>query len=192
MILMIDNYDSFTYNLYQSLAKAGAEVEVVRNDAITVDEALALGANGVLLSPGPGRPSDAGICLDLLAALPASLPLLGICLGHQALIESLGGQLEIDPIPVHGKSAQIIHEEGCALFKGFPSPFQAGRYHSIRAVRDALPACLEETAWTDDGIVMAVKHRVHPWAGVQFHPESILTPIGDELMRRFAELVDEI
>jgi len=192
MLLLIDNYDSFTYNLYQSLAKIGAEVEVVRNDEISVEAALGKRANGILLSPGPGLPKDAGICMDFLAALPPSQPLLGICLGHQALIESLGGELEIDPVPVHGKSAEIHHKQGCGMLDGIPTPFTAGRYHSIRAVRSALPSCLEETAWTADGIVMAVKHREYPWGGLQFHPESVLTPLGDDLMRRFAELVGEV
>ena len=188
MILLIDNYDSFTYNLYQSLAASGAQVEVVRNDRITVEEALARGLSGVVLSPGPGRPQSAGICLDLIAALPADLPLLGVCLGHQALIEALGGSLELDPVPTHGKPAMVHYLQHAALFDGLPNPFQAGRYHSLRAVRDQLPADLELTAWTEEGLVMAVQHRKNPWFGVQFHPESILTPQGDRILASFLEV----
>ena len=184
MILLVDNYDSFTFNLYQALAGLGAEVVVHRNDALTVDEALALEPERVVLSPGPGRPAGAGICLDLLGALPASTPLLGVCLGHQSLVESLGGALEVDAAPTHGKASPVLHE-GTGLFDGLPSPLECGRYHSLRAVRDELPDALALAAWTDEGHVMAVQHRERPWYGLQFHPESILTPRGDELLARF-------
>jgi anthranilate synthase component 2 len=185
MILLIDNYDSFTYNLYQSLATSGAQVEVVRNDRIGVEEVLAQKPSGVVLSPGPGRPSGAGICLDLLAAMPHDLPLLGVCLGHQAMVEFFGGELEIDPVPTHGKASMVHYEDGCDLYKGLPNPFPAGRYHSLRAVRAKLPAELELTAWTEEGLVMGVQHKQRPWFGMQFHPESILTPQGDRMLQQF-------
>jgi len=192
MILLIDNYDSFTYNLYQSLAASGAQVEVVRNDRISVDEVLAKGVSGIVLSPGPGRPQSAGICLDLIRAIPADMPLLGVCLGHQALVEALGGELEIDPIPTHGKPAMVHFLEHAPLFQGLPNPFQAGRYHSLCAVREGLPSELELCAWTEEGLVMAVQHRERPWFGVQFHPESILTPQGDRILEKFLQAAGEV
>lgn len=185
MILLIDNYDSFTYNLYQSLSASGAHVEVVRNDLISVEQALAKKPSGIVLSPGPGRPAGAGICLELLATMPATMPLLGVCLGHQALIEFLGGVLEIDPVPTHGKASMVHYEDACELYKGLPNPFPAGRYHSLRAVRDQLPAELQLTAWTEEGLVMGVQHKQRPWFGMQFHPESILTPQGDRILQQF-------
>jgi len=185
MILLIDNYDSFTYNLYQSLATFGAQVEVVRNDCIGVAEALAKKPAAIVLSPGPGRPSGAGICMDLLAAMPATLPLLGVCLGHQALVEFFGGSLMVDPIPTHGKASMVHYEEGCHLYQGLPNPFPAGRYHSLHAVRERLPVELYLTAWTEEGLVMGVQHRQRPWFGMQFHPESILTPEGDFMLQQF-------
>lgn len=190
MILLVDNYDSFTYNLVQSLAAAGAQVEVVRNDRISVAEALALKPKGIVLSPGPGRPQGAGICLELLAKVPQSMPVLGVCLGHQAMIESLGGTLEVDPVPTHGKDSPVHYEPGTALFEGLPNPFAAGRYHSLRAERACLPAELRLTAWTEDGLVMAVEHRERPWFGLQFHPESILTPQGDQMLLQFFHLAE--
>lgn len=190
MILLIDNYDSFVFNLYQGLGTLGADVRVVRNDALDVPAALALDPSAVVLSPGPGRPADAGICLDLLAALPATTPLLGVCLGHQALVESEGGVLEVDGAPMHGKSS-LVHHTGEGLFDGMPSPLTCGRYHSLRAKRDALPESLRLSAWTEDGAVMAVEHRTKPRYGVQFHPESILTPLGMQLLGRFLSMAGE-
>jgi anthranilate synthase/aminodeoxychorismate synthase-like glutamine amidotransferase len=190
VILLLDNYDSFTWNVYQALAKLGVEVVVKRNDAIRVDEAIAMQPSAVVLSPGPGRPADAGIQPELLRRLPLTTPLLGVCLGHQGLIECHGGELERDPIPTHGKSS-LVHHDGDALFKDLPNPFQAGRYHSLRAKRDKLPDVLKLTAWTSDGLVMAVRHATHPRFGVQFHPESILTPQGERLFVRFLELAGE-
>ena len=186
MILLLDNYDSFTFNLYQALAQLGAEVQVARNDALTVAEVLALAPRAVVLSPGPGRPRDAGITLELLGALPLATPLLGVCLGHQALVEHHGGALEVDAVPTHGK-ASPVHHDGQGLFAGLSSPFPAGRYHSLRAVRASLPEALALRAWTEDGAVMAVEHRSAPRFGVQFHPESILTPEGPRLLERFLE-----
>lgn len=191
MILLLDNYDSFTWNLYQAMAGLGAEVEVHRNDAITVAAILAMRPTGIVLSPGPGRPSDAGIQPQLLRDLPDAMPLLGVCLGHQGLVEACGGALERDPIPVHGKST-LVHHDGSALFDGLPNPLQVGRYHSLRARRETLPAELQLTAWTADGLVMAVQHTRLPRFGVQFHPESILTPDGDRLVGRFLALAGEV
>jgi anthranilate synthase component 2 len=191
MILLVDNYDSFTYNLVQSLAASGAQVEVVRNDRISVADALAMEPKGIVLSPGPGRPQGAGICLELLAQAPKNLPILGVCLGHQAMVESLGGTLEVDPVPTHGKDSPVHYEEGAALFAGLPNPFDAGRYHSLRAHRADLPDALRLTAWTKEGLVMAVEHQEWPWFGLQFHPESILTPQGDHMLQAFLRIADE-
>ena len=191
MILLVDNYDSFTYNLYQYVAGLGAQVEVLRNDALDVDQVLDLEPTAVLLSPGPGRPADSGICPALLDRLPRDLPLLGVCLGHQALVEHYGGRLEVDPVPVHGK-ASLVHHVGAELFDGLPSPFPAGRYHSLRAERESLPECLALTAWTEEGLVMAVRHREHRRFGVQFHPESILTPQGQRLIANFLVSAGEV
>ena len=190
MILLIDNYDSFVFNLYQGLGMLGADVRVVRNDELDVAEALALDPSALVLSPGPGRPVDAGICLDLVRALPAGTPLLGVCLGHQTLVESEGGALEVDSAPLHGKSS-LVHHTGEGIFDGMPSPLTCGRYHSLRARADALPRSLRLTAWTEDGAVMAVEHRSMPRFGVQFHPESILTPLGMRLLGRFLSMAGE-
>jgi anthranilate synthase component II len=191
MILLIDNYDSFTYNLYQAMAGLGAEVEVVRNDAITVDEAIAKEPSSIVLSPGPGRPSSAGICPELLQRLPDAIPLLGVCLGHQGLVERYGGALEVDPVPTHGKPS-LVHHDGSELFADLPNPFPAGRYHSLRARRSDLPRDLVLSAWTSEGLVMAVRHARLPRYGVQFHPESILTPQGERLLARFLERAGEV
>jgi len=190
VILLVDNYDSFTWNLYQALAGLGAEVLVQRNDALSVDEALALAPSAVVLSPGPGVPARAGIVPELLQRLPAATPLLGVCLGHQALVEACGGELERDPVPTHGK-ASLVHHDGGGLFQGLPNPFPAGRYHSLRAVRERLPEILHLRAWTEEGLVMAVEHRELPRHGIQFHPESILTPQGERLLARFLAAAGE-
>lgn len=182
MILLVDNYDSFTWNLRHALVVHDS-VEVVRNDAISVEEVLDLAPDAIVLGPGPGRPSAAGILPNLLAALPVDLPLLGVCLGHQALVEFCGGTLERDPAPTHGKASVVLHEGG-GLYAGIASPLQAGRYHSLR-VHGSLPEGLVLDAWTEDGIVMGVHHRNRPWFGVQFHPESILTPDGAALIANF-------
>lgn len=188
MILLLDNYDSFTWNLYQGLAGLGAEVEVRRNDALSVEDVFAMNPAGIVLSPGPGRPENAGIQPELLRRLDARTPLLGVCLGHQGLVEACGGALERDPVPVHGRSS-LVHHDGSALFEGLPNPFEAGRYHSLRARRDALPSNLCITAWTEEGLVMGVQHAHLPRLGVQFHPESILTPQGARLLANFLAMV---
>lgn len=186
MILMVDNYDSFTYNLVQMLAAAGAEVEVRRNDALSVDELLALRPNGVVLSPGPGRPEDAGICVELLQRRE-DIPLLGVCLGHQALGVAFGARVDRAPRLMHGKTSAVRHEN-VGLFAGLPDPFEATRYHSLEVKEGELPHELEPLAWADDGTLMGMRHRSYPYWGVQFHPESILTASGPQLLGNFLAL----
>ncbi len=186
VILLLDNYDSFTWNVVQALMKLGAEVRVERNDALSVDDVIALGPTAIVLSPGPGEPRAAGIMPELLRRVPDTLPVLGICLGHQALVERYGGDIERDPVPVHGRSSAIRHT-GTDLFAGVPDPLEVGRYHSLRARRSTLPKELALTAWTEDGVVMAVQHTRLPQFGVQFHPESILTPLGEQLLSNFLD-----
>jgi anthranilate synthase component II len=187
MILVIDNYDSFTYNLVHYLNELGAETEVVRNDQISVGDALALRPEAVLLSPGPCTPNEAGICLALLAAAPDDLPILGVCLGHQAIGQVFGGDVVRAKTLMHGKTSQIRHE-GKGLFAGLPEGFTATRYHSLSVARDSLPAALEITAWADDGEIMGLQHRTRPVFGVQFHPESIATQGGHDLLGNFLDL----
>ncbi len=187
MILLIDNYDSFVYNLVQLVESLGSATEVVRSDAQTAGEMLARDPEAVILSPGPGRPQDAGCFLELAEAIDDRTPLLGVCLGHQALGEALGGRVDRGPVPVHGKASAIYHESR-GILAGVPSPFDAGRYHSLVVMRGDLPAELELTAWTEDGLVMAVQHRELPRFGVQFHPESILTPHGPRIVENFLAL----
>jgi anthranilate synthase component 2 len=187
-LLLIDNYDSFTYNLVQFLGDLGAEAEVVRNDAITAEEALERGADGIVLSPGPGAPDQAGICPDVIRlAAAAHLPLLGVCLGHQAIGQAFGGRVVRAPAPMHGKVSAIFHQ-GSGIFAGLPSPFSATRYHSLIVEAKSFPAELEITAHTEDGIIMGLAHRVLPIHGVQFHPESIASEHGHDILRRFLEL----
>jgi anthranilate synthase/aminodeoxychorismate synthase-like glutamine amidotransferase len=185
--LLIDNYDSFTYNLYQYLCELGADVTVVRNDAITVDQACALEADCVVISPGPGVPRDAGISIDLIRAVGPRTPLLGVCLGHQAIAEAYGGVVTRAPELKHGKASPIEHH-GRGVFEGLPSPFSAIRYHSLCAAPEAIPEALEVTARSDSGVIMAIQHREYPVYGVQFHPESILTEHGKELLSNFLRI----
>ena len=187
MILVIDNYDSFTYNLVHYLNELGAETVVRRNDKVTVQEALALGAEAVLLSPGPCTPDEAGICLPLLRAAPETLPVLGVCLGHQAIGQAYGGHVVRAGQLMHGKTSQVSHT-GKGVFKDIPSPFTATRYHSLSVRREDLPDVLEVTAWTDDGEIMGFQHKTRPVHGVQFHPESIATEHGHELLGNFLDL----
>jgi anthranilate synthase component 2 len=187
MILVIDNYDSFTYNLVHYLNELGAETLVHRNDAISVAEALGLGADGVLLSPGPCTPNEAGICLDLIAAAPDALPIFGVCLGHQAIGQAFGGEVVRAKSLMHGKTSRI-HHEGKGVFAGLKNPFTAARYHSLAVEDEALPDVLEVTAWTDDGEIMGVRHRTRPIHGVQFHPESIATEGGHDLLANFLDI----
>jgi len=187
MILVIDNYDSFTYNLVHYLNELGAETLVFRNDAISVEEALGIKPQALLLSPGPCTPNEAGICLPLLRAAPADMPVLGVCLGHQAIGQAYGGEVVHARQLMHGKIS-AIHHNGKGVFKGLKNPFNATRYHSLSVERDRLPDVLEVTAWTEDGEIMGFQHRTRPVHGVQFHPESIATECGHELLANFLEI----
>ena len=186
MILLIDNYDSFTYNLYQFLAELGADIDVVRNDKVSVDEIEARLADydRIVISPGPCTPAEAGICVPLIQRLAGRIPMLGVCLGHQAIGAAFGGKVVRAGAVLHGKTSSVYHE-GAGVFAGLPSPFTATRYHSLIVDRDSLPAELEITAWTDDSIIMGLRHRTYAIEGVQFHPESILTPVGKDLLANF-------
>jgi anthranilate synthase component II len=186
VILVVDHYDSFTYNLVQLIEGLGRDTVVVKSDEATAGELVARAPEAVVLSPGPGRPEDAGAFPDLLRLLPRETPVLGVCLGHQALGLASGGTVDRTE-PVHGK-ASLVHHGGRGILGGIPSPFEAGRYHSLVVLRDSLPAELELTAWTDDGLVMATQHRELPRFGVQFHPESILTPEGPRIVENFLAL----
>ena len=185
MILMIDNYDSFTYNLVQELLMAGVEVDVVRNDAASVDQLLGREPDGIVISPGPGRPENAGVCPELVGRRP-ELPIFGVCLGHQVLGHAFGATVERAPELVHGKTSQIRHDDQ-GLFSGLPNPFAATRYHSLTVVPESLPEELEPLAWTADGVLMGMRHRSLPYSGVQFHPESILTEAGSSLILNFVD-----
>jgi anthranilate synthase/aminodeoxychorismate synthase-like glutamine amidotransferase len=186
MILVIDNYDSFTYNLVQYLGELGAELNVYRNDALTVDDVRALAPSHIVLSPGPGEPEDGGISLDVIRAFYRSTPILGVCLGHQCIGAAFGGRVGRAPRLMHGKTSDIYHT-GDAILSGIPSPFTATRYHSL-VVHEPLPDCLEITATTDQGEVMALKHKEAPTFGLQFHPESILTECGKEILQNFTQV----
>ena len=183
-VLMIDNYDSFTYNLVQAFRELGADLVVHRNDALTVDEAAALECTHLVVSPGPGRPDAAGISVPLIRALAGRVPILGVCLGHQAIVEAFGGSIQRAPELMHGKSSEIEHD-GAGVFAGLPEPLVVGRYHSLAAGADDLPSVLDVTARTSDGIIMGVRHASLLVEGVQFHPESVLTPDGPRLMANF-------
>ena len=187
MILVIDNYDSFTYNLVHYLNELGAETLVYRNDALSVDEALGLKPQGVLLSPGPCTPNEAGICLALLEAAPNDLPILGVCLGHQAIGQAYGGDVVRAKQVMHGKTSPMFHE-GKGIFAGLPNPFTATRYHSLSVEKSTLPPVLEVTAWTEDGEIMGFQHQHRPIQGVQFHPESIATEGGHAMLANFLKL----
>lgn len=192
MLLVIDNYDSFTYNLVHYLGELGglgADAKVIRNDKITVDEVKALNPDAILLSPGPCDPDQAGICLDLIAAVGADIPMLGVCLGHQSMGQSYGGKVIRAPQVMHGKMSDIRHD-GKSVFKGLPNPFEATRYHSLIVERNSLPDCLEVTAETDDGLIMGLAHKTHPIHGVQFHPESIASQHGHDLLRNFIDIAE--
>ena len=186
-MLLIDNYDSFTYNLVQAFAAHGAEVMVYRNDAISVDDAIALEPTHLVISPGPGRPDDAGVSLDMIAAFKDKIPVLGVCLGHQSLVQHFGGNIVRAERLMHGKTSMAKHD-GKILFEGLPESFEVGRYHSLCAEQESLPDELELTAETERGEIMGVRHKTLPLEGVQFHPESVLTPDGDQLMANFMRM----
>ena len=184
MLLMIDNYDSFTYNLVQYFGELGEDVKVVRNDTITLDEIEGFGADRICLSPGPSSPAEAGICVPLLQRFAGRLPILGVCLGHQAIGAAFGGNVVRAARVMHGKTDAVSHTD-TGVFSALPSPFTVTRYHSLAIERSTLPDCLELTAWTDDGEIMGVRHRQFAIEGVQFHPESILTEHGHQLLKNF-------
>jgi para-aminobenzoate synthetase component II len=186
MILMIDNYDSFTYNLVQYIGSLDVKIVVKRNDKISVQEIEKLAPNKIVISPGPGYPKDAGISLELIQTFHKSIPILGVCLGHQCIGQAFGGKIVPANKLVHGKSSQISHD-GINLYKNIPNPFEAGRYHSLVIEKTSIPPCLKITATTKDGLIMGVRHKDHPVEGFQFHPESILTPEGKELVRNFVK-----
>jgi anthranilate synthase/aminodeoxychorismate synthase-like glutamine amidotransferase len=184
MILVIDNYDSFTYNLVQYLGELGADLQVVRNDQTTVEAIEKQAPERVVISPGPKTPSEAGICLDVITAFAGKIPILGVCLGHQAIGQAFGGHVIRAPQLMHGKTSEISHD-GKTIFEGLPNPFPATRYHSLIVERETLPACLEISACTSDGLIMGLRHREMKVEGVQFHPESILTNAGKQLLGNF-------
>ncbi|MCL2013799.1 MAG: aminodeoxychorismate/anthranilate synthase component II [Oscillospiraceae bacterium] len=191
MTLLIDNYDSFSYNLYQIIGSIGSvrssepSIKIVRNDEISIEEIKTLAPDRIVISPGPGKPSDAGMCIEIVKKLYNAIPILGICLGHQAIFEAFGGSVSYAERLMHGKSSEVTIDTRNALFKRLPSVIQAARYHSLTGLKKTLPETLDITAWTDDGEIMAVCHKKYPVYGVQFHPESILTPQGDVIIENF-------
>ena len=190
MLVMIDNFDSFTYNLYQYLMQMGAEVRVARNNSLTLDDLEALAPRGLVVSPGPGRPEDAGITVPAIQRFSGRIPILGVCLGHQAIAMAFGGRVTAARRLMHGKTSAVT-ADGRELFQGVPSPFEAMRYHSLAVARESLPACLEVTAEAEDGEIMGLRHRSHPTEGVQFHPESIMTTVGKRLLRNFLKMTHQ-
>ncbi len=188
MIVLIDNYDSFSYNLYQLVGELNPDIKVVRNDALTVEELEALQPEAIILSPGPGRPADAGICEEVALKLSGKVPILGVCLGHQAICEAFGGVVGYAKELMHGKSSLAKLDCASPIFKGMPEQTQVARYHSLAAEEETLPACLKVISRTDDGEVMAVQHAEFPTYGLQFHPESILTPEGRTILKNFLEI----
>jgi len=188
MILLIDNYDSFTYNLFQYLSELGQEVDVRRNDAVTLDEIERLAPERIVISPGPGEPRDAGISNEVILRFGGRVPLLGVCLGHQCIGEAYGGTVTHAGEIRHGKTS-AIHHDGKGVFKGLDNPFEAVRYHSLAVMKEGLPDCLEVSAWTENGIIMGLSHKEYVVEGVQFHPESVMTANGKKLLRNFLEMV---
>lgn len=188
MILLIDNYDSFSYNLYQLAGSINPDIRVVRNDALSEQEIEELSPSHIILSPGPGRPSEAGVCIRAVRHLAGRVPILGVCLGHQAICEAYGARITYAKKLMHGKQSQVEADTGCALFAGLPEKFPVARYHSLAAAADTIPEELAVTVRTEDGEIMSVAHKVHPIFGVQFHPESILTPDGRVILENFLKM----
>ena len=188
MLLLIDNYDSFTYNLFQYLSELGQDVKVVRNNRISLEEIESLGPERIVLSPGPGGPEDAGVCVDVIRRFAGKMPILGVCLGHQCIGHAYGGIVESAGELVHGK-VSLIHHDGRGVFAGLDSPIEGVRYHSLAVRREGLPGCLEVSAWTEKGIIMGLRHRTLAMQGVQFHPESIMTRQGKALLRNFLAML---
>lgn len=186
MLLLLDNYDSFTYNLYQYLSELGAEIEVRRNDQVTLEEIASLQPDHIVVSPGPCTPNEAGLSCQVIETFGPHIPTLGVCLGHQAIGQVYGGKVIRAPEPMHGKTSAVYHE-GKGVLRDLPKPFEANRYHSLIVESSSLPDTLEVTATSDDGLIMGLRHRHYPVEGVQFHPESIMTPIGKDLLRNFLE-----
>ena len=187
MVLLIDNYDSFSYNLYQLVGSIDPDIKVIRNDELTPAEIEALAPRRIILSPGPGKPADSGVCEDVIRCLTDKIPILGVCLGHQAICEVFGATVTYAKQLMHGKQSQVALDESCPLFQGLPGEIPAARYHSLAVAEDSLPDCLTAVARTQDGEVMAVAHRGCPVYGLQFHPESILTPDGGTILKNFLE-----
>jgi anthranilate synthase component 2 len=188
MLLLIDNYDSFTFNLYQMLGEIYQDIKVVRNDAITIEDITKMDLDGLIISPGPGRPEDAGICIEVIKNFAGKLPILGICLGHQAIGHAFGGNVVGAEKIMHGKTSEIA-TEACDIFKGIPEKFEVMRYHSLVVANENLPKELKVIAKTEDDVIMGVKHTEHELYGLQFHPESILTQYGDKMLRNFVEVI---
>jgi anthranilate synthase component 2 len=188
---MIDNYDSFTYNLVQYLLMLGAEVKVVRNDAFTLEDVRAWKPWGIVISPGPGRPHEAGLSLDVVKTFSGEVPLLGVCLGHQAMGLAFGATIVKARHLMHGK-VSLVHHDGRGVYRGLPNPFEAMRYHSLAVAREGFPESLEITATADDGEIMGLRHRTHPTEGIQFHPESIMTQVGKRLLRNFVRVAERL
>lgn len=188
-VLVIDSYDSFTYNLVQQLGTLGAKVTVVRNDAVTLNEIAEQKPSALVFSPGPGRPSEAGVLLDAIRRFAGEIPMLGVCLGHQAIGEAFGGEVVSAEMIMHGKTSQVLHD-GQSLFDGVPTPVTVTRYHSLLVRRETLPGCLKMSAWTTEGEVMGLRHREHSIEGIQFHPESFLTEDGDRMIANFLAMVE--
>ena len=191
MLLLIDNYDSFTYNLYQYLSELGAEVVSVRNDKISLEDIEAMAPEGIVVSPGPCTPREAGISSDVIRQFGPTLPVLGVCLGHQCIGHTYGARVDRAGEIRHGKTS-MIHHSGQGLLAGLPNPFEAIRYHSLVVYPETLPDCLEVTAWTENGLIMGLRHKEYPVEGVQFHPESIMTPMGKPLLKNFLERVAQV
>lgn len=189
MLIMIDNYDSFTYNLVQYLMELGADLKIYRNDELTADDILAQNPEGIILSPGPGRPDKAGVMPELIIANEGRIPMFGVCLGHQAIAEAYGGIIDYAPKLMHGKTSNILHYSNSKIFKDIPNPFVATRYHSLIVDKGSLPDCFEVTAITSDNLIMALEHKEYPLYGVQFHPESIMSPEGKQLLKNFLEII---
>lgn len=185
MILLIDNYDSFSYNLYQLIGSVRDDIKVIRNDEMTVAEIEALHPDYIVLSPGPGKPADAGVCVEVVKELAEKIPIFGVCLGHQAICEAFGATVSYAKELMHGKASMVKLDTNSAIFRGMPEQVQAARYHSLAAVEETMPECLKVTAVADDGEIMAVEHETYPVYGVQFHPESVLTPAGIDMIRNF-------
>ena len=191
MILLIDNYDSFSYNLYQLIGEIRPDLKVIRNDEKTIEEIRKLKPDAIVLSPGPGRPEDAGICIPVVKELGAEIPILGVCLGHQSICAAYGGEITYAKELMHGKTSKLVVEKENKLFQGIDQPIQIGRYHSLAAKEETLPEELQVTARTADGEIMAVEHRTNPVYGLQFHPESILTPDGKKMLENFFRQIEK-